>query len=94
MTKIFTASTICANIDEKKGAQRGSRARNVDVAHVMGDVDDYSLKEKLEKCKHFLVDGEIENGRHSLQLCHGYSAGTEKFVGKNFCLTVSIVLLR
>ena len=46
------------------GAQRGSGTQNIDVAHVMGDIDDNSLKEKLETCKHFSVDSEIENGRH------------------------------
>ena len=32
----------------------------------MEDVDENSLKEKLETCKHFLVDSEIENGRHQV----------------------------
>ena len=30
----------------------------------MGDVDDQSLREELESCKHFLSDTEMENGRH------------------------------
>ena len=30
----------------------------------MGDVDDNSLKEELKTCKQFLVDSEMENGRH------------------------------
>ena len=30
----------------------------------MGDVDDQSLREELESCKHFLKDTEMENGRH------------------------------
>ena len=30
----------------------------------MGDVDDQSLGEELESCKHFLTDTEMENGRH------------------------------
>ena len=45
-------------------AQRGSRAQNDDVAHVIGDVDEASLKGEMETCKHFLVDTEMENGRH------------------------------
>ena len=32
----------------------------------MGDVDGNSLKEELETCKHFLVDSELENGRHRI----------------------------
>ena len=31
---------------------------------VVGDVDDQSLREELESCKHFLTDTEMENGRH------------------------------
>ena len=30
----------------------------------MGDVDDKNLKVEPETCKHFLVDSEMENGRH------------------------------
>ena len=32
----------------------------------MGDVDDQSLREELQSCKHFLVDSEIQKGRHSV----------------------------
>ena len=47
-------------------AHRGSGAQKVDVPHVIGDVSDNSLKEDLETCRHFLVDSEMENGRHSV----------------------------
>ena len=30
---------------------------------IVGDVDDQSLREELESCKHFLTDSEMENGR-------------------------------
>ena len=30
----------------------------------MGDVDDQSLREELESCKHFLTDTETKNRRH------------------------------
>ena len=32
----------------------------------MGDVEDHSLREELESCKHYLTDTEMENGRHSV----------------------------
>ena len=32
----------------------------------MGDVEDQSLREELQSCKHFLVDSEIQKGRHSV----------------------------
>ena len=31
---------------------------------IVGDVDDQSLREELESCKHFLTDTEMENGRY------------------------------
>ena len=37
---------------------------NIDVEKIVGDVDDQSLREETESCKHFLTDTEMENGRH------------------------------
>ena len=42
----------------------GFGARNLDVEDIVGDVDDQSLREQLEYCKHFLTDTEMENGIH------------------------------
>ena len=33
---------------------------------IVGDVDDQSLREELQSCKHFLVDSEKQKGRHSV----------------------------
>ena len=46
------------------GTQIGFGANNIDVEDIVGDVDDQSLREELESCKHFLIDTEMENGRH------------------------------
>ena len=46
------------------GKQIGFGASNIDVDDIVGDVDDQSLREELESCKHFLSDTEMENGRH------------------------------
>ena len=46
------------------GTQIGFGARNIDVEDIVGDVDDQSLREELEACKHFLTNTEMENGRH------------------------------
>ena len=46
------------------GPQMGFGATNIDVEDIVGDVDDQSLREELESCKHFLTDTEMENGRH------------------------------
>ena len=46
------------------GTQIGLGAKNFDVEVIVGDVDDQSLREELESCKHFLTDNQMENGRH------------------------------
>ena len=33
---------------------------------IVGHVDDQSLREELQSCRHFLVDSEIQKGRHSV----------------------------
>ena len=53
VTNDFTAFTYCENISGRNMEQRGSGAQNVDVTQLMGAVDDNSLKEGLETCKHF-----------------------------------------
>ena len=46
------------------GTQFGFGASNTNVEDIVGDVDDQSLREELESCKHFLTDTGMENGRH------------------------------
>ena len=48
------------------GMQIGSGTRNVDVEHIVGDVEDHRLREKLRSCHHFLVDSELERVRHKV----------------------------
>ena len=48
------------------GTQIGFGASNIDVEDIKGDVDDQGLREELHSCKHFLVDSEIQKGRHSV----------------------------
>ena len=52
--------------NSQQGTQIGFGARNIDVEDIKGDVDDQSLREELQSCKHFLVDSEIQKGRHSV----------------------------
>ena len=42
----------------------GFGASKTDVKDIVGDVDDQSLREELESCKHFLSGTEMENERH------------------------------
>ena len=46
--------------------QIGLGASNIAVEDIVGDVDDQSLKEELQSCRHFRVDSEIQEGRHSV----------------------------
>ena len=48
------------------GTQIGSRTRDVDVEHIVGDVEDQRLREELRSCQHFLVDSQLERARHKL----------------------------
>ena len=48
------------------GKQIGFGAISIDVEDIVGDVDDQSLREELQSCRHFLGDSEIQKGRHSL----------------------------
>ena len=48
------------------GMQVGSGTRDVDVEHIVGDVEDHSLREELRSCQHFLVDSELERARHKV----------------------------
>ena len=40
------------------GTQIGFGESNIDVENIVGDVDDQSLREEMETCKHFLTDTE------------------------------------
>ena len=44
--------------------QIGLGTRDVDVEHIVGDVEDHSLREELSSCQNFLVDSELERARH------------------------------
>ena len=46
--------------------QIGSRTRDVDVEHIVGDVEDHMLREELHSCQHFLVDLKLERARHKV----------------------------
>ena len=46
--------------------QIGSGTSDVDVEHIVGDVDDHKLREELRSCQHFLVDSKLERARHKL----------------------------
>ena len=39
--------------------QIGSETKDVDVEHIVRDVEDHSLREELQSCQQFLVDSEL-----------------------------------
>ena len=46
--------------------QIGSKTRDVDVEHIVGDVEDHRLREELRSCQLFLVDTELERARYKV----------------------------
>ena len=48
------------------GMQIGSVSRDVDVEHIVTDVEDQSLREELRSCQHFLVDSDLERAKHKV----------------------------
>ena len=52
--------------NSQHGTQIGFGASNIDVEDIVRDVDDQNLREELQTCRHFLVDSEIQKGRHSV----------------------------
>ena len=56
----------CQHKKTQHGTQIGFGASNIDVEDIVGDVDDQSLREELHSCRLFLIDSEIQKGRHSV----------------------------
>ena len=50
----------------RDGMQIGSGTRDVDVEHIVGDVQDRRLREELRSCQRLLVDLELERARHKV----------------------------
>ena len=57
----FPASMFYVNTERLNMEHKAS---NNNVEEIVGDVDDQSLGEVLESCKHFLTDTKMEVGRH------------------------------
>ena len=50
----------------QRGTQIGSGTIDVDVEHIVGDVEDHSFREELRSCQHFLTDSDLENARRKV----------------------------
>ena len=46
------------------GMQIGSGTRDMDLQHIVGDIEDHMSREKLRSCQHSLLDSEFESARH------------------------------
>ena len=46
--------------------QVASGTREVNVEHIVEDVEDHRLREELRSCQHFLVNSELERARHKV----------------------------
>ena len=73
-SKIYKCKLINADfpglyaLRQHKNTQNGPRmvfaASNNDVEDIVGNVNNQSLREELESCKHILTDTEMKNGKH------------------------------
>ena len=44
----------------------GSGTRNLNMEHIVGDVQDHSLRVELRSCQHFLVNSELDRAGHKV----------------------------
>ena len=58
--------TLRQHKNTQHGTQIGFGASNIDLGDKVGDVDDQSMREELQSCRHFQVDSGIQKGRHSV----------------------------
>ena len=56
--RIYRFYALRQHKSTQHGAQIGFGASNIHVEDIVEDVDDQSLREELESCRHFLVDSE------------------------------------
>ena len=57
---------LCQHKNSQHGTQIGFGASNIDVEDIVRDVDNQSLREELQTCRHLLVVSEIQKGSHSV----------------------------
>ena len=65
VTENFPAFMLCVNTKHSILKQIGFGASNNDVQDIVGVVDDQSLREEVESCKHFLTDTAIPTKQYS-----------------------------
>ena len=63
------------------GTKIGSGTTDVDVEHIVGDVDDHSLREELRSCQKFSVDSKLERARQKI-FKYAVEALNEKIVNE------------
>ena len=54
---------LCQHRNTQHGMHIGSGTSDVDVEHIVGDVEDHRLREDLRSCQRLLVDSELERAR-------------------------------
>ena len=52
--------------NNQHGMQIGQGTKDMNLEHIVGDVEDHKLREELRSCQHFLVDSELEKWRHKV----------------------------
>ena len=77
-------SGLCA-LQKHRSSQRGipKRTSNLDMDTIPQDVDDGKVKTELNSCNQFLVDSELEKGRHFV-FKFAMSSFNSSFLNENF----------
>ena len=80
-------------------AKTVSNIKNVVITQFEGEIDDDGLKEELETRKHFLVESDMENGRHrvfnflmDIKDAHTWSQKLDAVFKKLKCVSKLIVV--
>ena len=62
----FTLYVIIETFNMECKSDQAQETRDVDVEHIVGDVEDHRFREELRSCQPFLVDSEQEKARHKV----------------------------
>ena len=66
LSRISGVYALGQHRNTQHGMQIGPRTRDVNLEHIVGDVEDQRLRKELRSCQHFLVDSEPERARHKV----------------------------
>ena len=71
MLKVFVVSILFEYSDKRfTKAKSGSKSKSFGIYHILKQVNDESLQQKMEDRKHIFIDLEMENPRQRVSKIH------------------------